>query len=153
MTFPWRRLALGLAAPLLAGIVSCDKSPTSPDTGARTGTFSNLTLTAPPEIAPGESVQLTAKVVRFDGSVEDVTGQAQWTVGSSTSVLSLTATGHATAGDRGIGVVTARFAGLAADATILVLPRGTFRLSGRITTDSVGLDGVKVTVVEGVGKG
>jgi hypothetical protein len=153
MTFPRRHLALGLAVPLLVTIVSCNKSPTSPEGGSRTGTFSSLTLTAPPEIAPGESAQLTAKVVRFDGSVDDVTSQAQWTVESSTSVLSLTETGHATAGERGIGVVTVRFAGLAAEGTILVLPRGTFRLSGRITADSVGVDGVKVTVVEGVGRG
>jgi hypothetical protein len=153
MTFPRQRLALGLAAPLLAGIVSCDKSPTSPEGGSQTGTFSSLTLTAPSEIAPGESIQLTAKVVRLDGSVEDVTSQAQWTVGSSTSVLSLTPTGLATAADRGIGVVTARFAGLAAEATILILPRGTFRLSGRITADTAGLNGVRVAVVEGIGRG
>lgn len=107
-------------------------------------------------MAPGESVQLTANAVKSDGTVENVSSQAQWTaqsVPASAVVLALTGTGLATGRDQGRAVVTLRFAGFTADATILVLPKGTFRLAGRITEDGVGLENVTLTVIAGVGQG
>jgi hypothetical protein len=151
-----RRLALGAAAILILGVVSCNKSPTSPSPGGQSGSFVSLRLVAPGEMAPGESVQLTANAVKSDGTVENVTSQAQWTaqsVPASSVVVSLTGTGLATGRDQGRAVVTLRFAGFTADATILVLPKGTFRLAGRITAEGVGLENVTLTVIAGVGQG
>jgi hypothetical protein len=50
-------------------------------------------------------------------------------------------------------LVTVRFAALTADATIFVLPRGTFRLSGKITSAGAALENATVTVIAGVGEG
>ena len=141
-----KRLVLGAAVTLAVGFVSCDRGPTSPTSppSARL----RLEVVAPREIAPGESVQLTANIVKSDGSVENVTGRAQWTVQSvPTSSVLVTERGLATGADRGEGLVTARFASLTADATIFVLPKGTFRLAGRITGGGVGLENVTVTVI------
>ncbi|HYU79673.1 MAG TPA: hypothetical protein VEK56_11855 [Vicinamibacterales bacterium] len=114
-----------------------------------------LELVAPPEIAPGESVQLTANTVKSDGSLENVTSQAQWTASSvpTSAVLTLTATGLATAGERGRALVTVHFAGLTANTAMLVLPKGTFRLTAKITEAGVELKNVAVTMISGIREG
>ena len=60
-----------------AVFASCDKSPTSPrppeqgrSTPVTTVTTVRIELVAPSEIAPGESVQLTANAIKSNGSVE-----------------------------------------------------------------------------------
>ena len=150
-----RCLARCAAAALALGSVSCGEGPTTPSPGGSSATAAvRLDLVAPREIAPGESVQLTANAVRSDGSVENVTRQAQWTVESvPTAVLALMEPGLATGAERGRALVKVRFADLTSEATIFVLPRGTFRLTGKITADGVGLEDVAVAVVAGVGEG
>jgi hypothetical protein len=153
-----RPLALSAAVALVLGLVSCNKSPTSPSPPVPTPgpvTIVALRLVAPSEIAPGESVQLTANAVKSDGSIENVSGQVEWTVRSVTasSVVSLTDSGLATGTERGEAVVTVRFEGRAAEATTFVLPKGTFRLAGVVSESGVGLEGVTITVIAGVGLG
>ena len=117
--------------------------------------IASLKLVAPRDVAPGEPVQLMANAIKADGSVVDVSARAEWTVRSATgsSVLSVNPTGLVTGGDRGEGVVTARFEGQADEATILVLPKHTFRLTGTTSDSGIGLANVIVTVVSGVGAG
>jgi hypothetical protein len=152
-----RRLALGAAIALALTCLSCDKGPTRPlpVQSSGFGTIVRLDLVAPAEIAPGESVQLDASAVRSDGSVVSVRGQGEWTVQSAPgdSVLTVTGTGLATGREPGRSLVTFRFADLTADATVLVLPRGTFRLAGTITSRGVALDSVTVAVDSGIGEG
>lgn len=155
--FP-RHLTLTAAAALVLGLVSCDKGPTSPSPPvppAGPVTIVGLKLVAPSAVAPGESVQLIANASKSDGSLEDVSGQVEWTVrsGAVSSVLSLTATGLATGRDRGEEVVTARFDGRTDQATIFVLPEGTFRLAGTVSENGVGLEKATVTAISGVGQG
>jgi hypothetical protein len=71
----------------------------------------------------GTAVKLTANAVNSNGSVENVTTRAQWTVQSSPTgaVLSLTAPGLVTGIDVGRGSLTAQFGGFTADATIVLL--------------------------------
>jgi hypothetical protein len=150
-----RRLVLSAAATVAISCVSCDKSPTSPSQGpssSRPSDIVRLELVAPREIAPGEAVQLTANAVKSNGSVDNVTSQAQWTVQPG-SVLMVTGTGLATGGEGGRGLVTVRFSGFTADATIIVLPKGTFLLAGTVSVGAVGLENVTVTVMSGVGAG
>jgi hypothetical protein len=68
-------------------------------------------------------------------------------------VLSVTATGLATGRERGEEVVTARFDGRTDQATIVVLPKGTFRLAGTVSENGIGLEKATVTVISGVGEG
>src|SRR5512145_2554327 len=127
-------VALIAAAALVLGLVSCHKSPTSPSPSGPV-TIVALKLVVPSEIAPGETVQLSANAAKSDGSVENVTGQVQWTVRSDPagSVLLVTATGLATGRERGEEVVMAHFDGRTDQATIVVLPQGTFRLAGTVS--------------------
>ena len=118
-----RHLALIAASAVVLGLVSCHKSPTSPSPSGPV-TIIGLTLVVPSEIPPGATVQLIANATKSDGSIENVTGQAEWTVRSDAAsvVLSVTATGLATGRERGEEVVTARFDGRTDQATIVVLP-------------------------------
>jgi len=154
MPLPSRYVAASAAIGLIVVFASCDKSPTSPRP-AEQGTSSTVTivrleLVAPSEIAPGESVQLTANAIKSDGSVENVSGQAQWTTGLNVEVSS---TGLATGKNRGEQAVSARFSGRSAEATIFVLPKGTFRLAGTVHDGGFGLENVALTVISGVGEG
>ena len=150
-----RHLALIAASAVVLGLVSCHKSPTSPSPSGPVTTIIGLTLVVPSEIPPGATVQLIANATKSDGSVENVTGQAEWTVRSdaASAVLSVTATGLATGRERGEEVVTARFDGRTDQATIVVLPKGTFRLAGTVSENGIGLEKATVIVISGVGEG
>lgn len=155
MPLPSRYVAASAAIGLVLVFASCDKSPTSPrpsdQSSSSTATTVRLELVAPSEIAPGESVQLTANAIKSDGSVENVSSQAQWTTGPN--VVQLSSTGLATGKDRGEQVVSARFSGRSATARIFVLPKGTFRLAGTVQDSGLGLENVALTVIAGVGEG
>jgi hypothetical protein len=115
-------------------------------------TPARLELIAPAEIAPGESVQLTVNASRADGSVENVSSKAQWTP-STSQIVQVSSTGLATGKNIGEQTVSAQFFGLSAGARILVLPKGTFRLSGNVRESGVGIANVTLTVISGVGEG
>ena len=117
-----------------------------------------LEIVAPREIAPQESVQLRAHAVRADGSVENVTSQATWSVRSvsmlavpSQPVLAVTPQGLATGGDRGRALVAVRFADQTLEATIYVVPTGTFSLVGKVTDEGAAVAGATVIVAAGIG--
>lgn len=133
--------------------VACGEGPTNPVFPP--GTVVRLELTAPREIASGESAALTALAFKTGGTSEDVSNQVQWTAQSATESAAFTVSGSGilTATGRGRGVVTARFSGLTAEASIFVLPRGTFRLAGKIVESGVGLEDVTVSVISGIGQG
>ena len=149
---------LGLAVLL----PSCGDGPTSPDRPPSVAGLQvvGLELSVPPEIAPDETVQLMLKAIKSDKSVEDVTSQAQWTVAngrtpnlSTSAILTVDSAGRARAIARGEVFVSARFAGLQATASALILPPGTFRFSLTIRDGHIGLAGVAISVTEGVGQG
>jgi hypothetical protein len=152
-----RYVAVVAATGLLLVVAACDKkSPTSPAPPppgpTSTASVVRLELIAPPEIAPGESVQLTANAIKSDGSVENVSNQATWT--TYTPVVEVSSTGLATGKNRGEAYVYARFARRdSAGARIFVLPTGTFRLAGTIQDSGFGIAGVTVTVTSGIGEG
>jgi hypothetical protein len=151
---PWRfRAAISSVVAVALMLPSCGRGPTSPQPTSPQPTVVGLELSAPTEIAPGASVALTASAVKFDGSVENVTSQAEW--GSSNSrMVTVSAGGLATAGTiRGEVEIVARYQGRSASARLFVLPADTFRLTGRITENALGVRDVRVTVVAGVGEG
>lgn len=117
-----------------------------------------LEIVAPREIAPQESAQLRAHAVRADGSVENVTSQAIWSVRSvsvlsvpSQPVLAVTPQGLATGGDRGRALVAVRFGDQTLEATIYVVPTGTFSLVGKVTDEGAAVAGATVIVASGIG--
>ncbi len=90
MSAPLRFIGLCLGAVLTIG---CDGAPPllappPPPRGLIVlgPDIIRIELIAPPEIAPGEAVQLTANAIRSDGTAEHVSNQAEWTT-NNTSVL------------------------------------------------------------------
>ena len=157
---PTRRRHLGSVSTIgvLLLYMSCDSDRSSPL--PRPGepptppapVVVRLEIVGPSEIAPGETVQLIANAIKSDGSVEDVTSQALFSPNTS-PVLELTVRGLATGKTNGQVFVNARFGTRNASKTILVLPTGTFRLSGSIKESGFGIEGVTVSVTSGTGAG
>ncbi|HXG72559.1 MAG TPA: hypothetical protein VNJ04_18300 [Gemmatimonadaceae bacterium] len=146
-------VSIGLA------LAACDrKPPTSPPPpvlppgpAAPVQTV-RLSIVAPSEIEPGESVQLTANAIKSDGSVENVSSQARWSPTNS-PILQVSPTGLATGTGRGQETVIASFANRSVGARVLVLPRGTFAVTGNIKESGFGVPLVLVTVITGIGTG
>jgi len=61
--------------------------------------------------------------------------------------------GMANGGERGEAFITGRYLTRTASAQMLVLPQGTFKLSGAVTDAGIGLEGVTVEVIGGTGEG
>ena len=154
----WRsssRARIGPLAVIALLLPSCDSpqtalpnapTPTTPPRVVR------VEVTAPTEIAPGASVQLAATAVKSDGSIENVTNLARWS-SSNSGVLSVSATGVATADRRGEAQIMAGFEFTSGSARVMVLPSGTYRLAGQVSENGFGVRDVTLTVVAGIGEG
>lgn len=154
-----RRATVVVLTSWVVVLASCDDRPTGPSRPPAP-TISHIALSVPPQMAPGDTVQFTASAHKTDGSVENVTSQAQWLVTntqlqdpSASQVLMVDSTGLASARDRGEVLVTVGFGGRQASSSVLVLPAGTFRHSVRLMDGPLGLSGVVVEVIEGIGAG
>lgn len=138
------RFAPGAMAALGLSFISCGGSSTQPSPVASEPVvvIARLEIVAPQQVDLGTSVQLIAKAVKSDGSVENVTTRAQWTVQSSSTgaVLSLTAPGVVTGIDVGRGSLTAQFGSFTADATIVVLATPSEDFRGTYTLTVAGAD-------------
>lgn len=147
-------LGLGLA------VASCDKSPTRPSNAtAPTGPgfvsaspVVRIEISGPASVEPGGSAQLTAKAIKADASVEDVTSKASW-YSSNHSVVQFSAPGLASARERGEAFIYVNYDRKSASGQVIVLPEGTFRVAGQVTDAGLPLDGVTVTVIGGPGDG
>ena len=152
-----------LACGLTLASSACDqKAPTAPTPQPTTpaSPIVSLAIVAPSEVAPGATFQLTANESRADGSVKNVSATATWTVQNASSsseapaaILQVSASGLATARNRGEVIVRASVGSLQALTRVMVLPPGTFRISGSVNEGGVGLEGSTVTVTSGVGEG
>jgi hypothetical protein len=145
-------LVLGLA------IASCNnRSPTAPPQPATGNSpLVRLEITAPPSIEPGESVRLTARTVRANGATQDVTNQARWSTNQSAIVQSGSG-GHITGLRVGEATILVTYDDasrtLVASTAVLVLSRGTYKISGRVTESGAAILNATVTVLSGVGAG
>jgi hypothetical protein len=111
-----------------------------------------LELSGPASVPPGETRKFTATAIMTDGSTPDVTAAAEWESRSPT-VLSV-ARGVATGLARGEADIVARYGERTGFARqILVLPDGTYRISGRVLEAGYGLADAKVEVAAGPGAG
>jgi hypothetical protein len=118
---------------------------------AGTPSVVNIEIIVPP-IAPGQTVQLSVKAVRSDGSNETVAEGVRWSNPFS-NVLQVTTAGLATGRSAGEAPLFASFGGRSASANVLVLPANTFRLSGFVRDFGFGVPDVTVSVISGTGSG
>ncbi len=141
----------------MALLASCDRTPTTPErvpgpAPVATVTIVRLEITAPASVEPGASAQLKLTAVKSDGTLEDVTGRAQW-ASSDTGVVQVSAAGVMTGVARGETTVRAVYMGRNAATGVMVLPGGTFKLSGQITDSDTPLANVRIEILNGIGEG
>ena len=126
-----RELAIVLTC-LLA--VTCDKPPTGPSPLPPPPTVAGLELTGQTTLAPGATSQFTLIAVLPDGTRTDVTNTAIWSINDARFVSSL-GQGRFRAVAFGEAAVSVRYSNRGANREIVVVPDGTFRVTGRILED------------------
>jgi hypothetical protein len=114
--------------------------------------LTGISLAGPAEIAPGSTAQFTLTASYSDNSTTDVTSTASWTVQGLAPLRSL-GSGRYEAVSAGETRVQATFTGRLATKLVLVLPAGTFKLSGSILDVAGGVGGADVQVSSGTGAG
>jgi len=144
---------LAVAALVVAG-GSCRKSPTSPPPVPVPGNVNVLRLqtNVPTSIAPGATIRLTATAVKSDGTTEDVTNSTQWS-STNSPVVEISSDGIATGRERGESQVNARYLNISNTTVLMVLPEGTFKLTGLVADSGTPLEDATVTVIAGTGAG
>jgi hypothetical protein len=151
-------VALASVIAVAAGM-ACDDSPSrNPVQPAPTGTpapfVTRLELSGPGTVNLGESVQFTAIGIMSDGSTRDLTGEATWR-SSNTTVLTVSERGLATgvqAGDVSLSV-SAPPSRSSVRADVIVVPAGTYRVTGAIRDQGVPVYGAMVEVTRGTATG
>lgn len=152
----WRRCCFSILFVLVSVATACDKrsdhrfSPSAlPDHARVVG----LTIEGPATVPPGGTAQFSATQHFADGATRDVTAQAAWN-SSNESVLSFSSTGLASGHQRGEVTVRAALGGFTTlRPEVMVLPTGTFRLSGRVTDADIPVPEATISVVAGQGSG
>ena len=115
-------------------------------------TLRSLTVSGPQEMAPGTNAQFTVNGRYSDDSTKDVSATASWSA-LPTNVLRSTGGGRVEALTGGDAQVFVSFDRQFTSFRVLVIPPGTFKLSGRITDSSGGIENVEVRVLSGTGAG
>ncbi len=137
---------------------ACDKSPTAPTPAAGltppagAPTVRSLAIAGPDVVDLGATSQFRVMAQLSDESSRDVTTEASWS-GASGGLISVSASGSIRGLERGETRVSAEFDGRRESKVVMVLPAGTYRLTGTvIEADSSGpVIGALVEVTTGVG--
>jgi hypothetical protein len=147
------QLHVVFAAALTAGLVACgDDSPRPPAGPSSPAVLVAVTLAGPAEIAPGSTGQFTLTAIYSDNSTSDVSSSALWNA-QGTGALRSVGSGRFEGVAAGEGRVQVNFMGRVATKPVLVLPAGTFKLSGVIQDVAGNVGGVDVQVMSGTGAG
>ena len=93
-----------------------------------------IELAGPRTLAPGQTASFTATARFTDGSSGDVTGQARW---GSNGVVRIDAPGQVTANQRGDATITVEFDRVTSVMDVIVVPEGTYRISGVVSVAAV----------------
>lgn len=143
-------LKLVLLAALASAWWACD-GPNGPS-GSSPSPLRELVINGPTQVAPGTTAQFTATARFEDGSSQDLTFRTLWR-SSKSDVLRISDTGVAQGVSRGEVVVSAELSRVRRQTAVLVLPAGTYKLSGRITEPGGPIAGASAEVVSGTGLG
>ena len=137
--------------------VACGHNPIVPEGRA----IVRITIGGADSVAPGQTAQLSATAVLPNGSTAIVT-DVIWE-SSNHELMTVSQTGLVTATDaRGEGQITVTYQGDLAVAsvearsarrTLLVLPTGTYVLSGSVTDGGMPISDVEVELTSGTGAG
>jgi len=112
-----------------------------------------LTINGRARIAPGETEAYEAIAQMTDATTQVLTTQVQWQT-SNTSLLSIVATsGAATARAVGDVFVYASYRGIRATSSVIVVPTGLYRLTGKVLESGLPVQGALVKITSGQGSG
>lgn len=114
--------------------------------------LSSLRITGPSELAPQARGQFTATGTFADGSTRDLTSVASWS-SFQTGVAVHVGGGQFEARSVGDVTVSANTMGRSATMPVIVVPQGTFKLSGTVRDASGLVENVLVEVISGTGAG
>jgi hypothetical protein len=109
-------------------------------------------IEGPELVEPGSTAQYRAIAQMSDNTTQDYTASARWSP-SGGLVAAISATGLLTANKAGESQIQAQVPGFYATQKVLVLPAGTFRLTGMVSEAGLPLSEARVTVVSGTGTG
>lgn len=126
---------------LVVAIAACSESSRrSPTTPSTTPLFTTrLELSGPGTVHLEKTGQFTATAFQSDGSTRDVTAEANW-FSVRTDILSAGSKGVFTGRSSGETTISASLFGKNATSTVIVVPEGTFRLSGAVRDSGVPVD-------------
>jgi hypothetical protein len=115
--------------------------------------LTSISITGPTEVAPGSTTQFTANGFYNDGTTGNISTTVSWSTIVGSANLRHVGSGRFEAlavGDARVGI---NFSGRSASWPVLILPTGTFKLSGTVRDASGGLPDVTVAVTSGTGAG
>jgi hypothetical protein len=148
-----RSTTVGVGLAIVLGMVAaCDRSPTRPGAVVPPGSPSvavvRVEIAGPESLAPGSAVQFRAVAHLADGTSREVTTEAGWH-SSNAAVLGVSTDGTARGYQAGEAHVRTAYMGVISTREVLILPEGTFRLSGRVTEADIfpGIVGARVEAV------
>jgi Bacterial Ig-like domain (group 2) len=113
--------------------------------------ITGISVTGPAEVAPGSITQFSANNVYSDGTTSDITSNVAWS--SQSGNMRHLGAGRFEALAVGDGRVGINYQGRSASRTVVVVPTGTFKLSGTIRDAGGAVENVVVQVVSGTGAG
>ena len=150
-------LALSLAGLLGAcndGPPTRPSPPVDPPTAPPPApvTITGLEIVGPGTVPPGDSAQYSLIAHRSDGSTRELTNEAEWRT-SNAFVLAVSPSGLATGRERGGTYINASAGGRNSSKEVIVVPAGTFRLSGVVRDTGAQVNGARVEVTAGTGRG
>ena len=112
----------------------------------------SLTITGPARVAPGTTAQYSASAKMRDGSSVDFTNRVVWRTGTA-ALLTISNTGLASGKANGETTVTASYSRPTATISVMVVPAGTYRLTGIVRDGNLPVAGAEVRVTSGQGTG
>ena len=143
--------AVFLLSGVLAILAACDKeSSPQPAPTPLTAAVARIEINGPRTVAPGETATFTARAILTDGSSRDVTSEARWRSNKLPFPDGWTRT--VKAGGRGDVTITAELNRITSTVQVVVVPVGTYRLSGVVRVSNVAggfVAGAQVQVLDG----
>ena len=151
-------LLTGLVVALGCGVIAACDGPEpladNPLAPTKQALIERLEVSGPDTFSPGQDVAFTLIAVMNNGTRPDVTTAAQWTSGNA-SVTSTQGRGRYRGNGSGDTQINARYGSLSASKEVVVIPAGTFRVSGRIVESDTGfsISGARVEARNSAGSG
>jgi len=140
------------AAILLALVLAACDNPSGPGPTPTPGRPIRLEIAGPDSVPPGGTQALRATAYFSSGPVRDVTAEVLWSSAENT-IVSVSPSGLITGRERGEADIRASYSQLTSTKRVVVLPTGTFKLSGRVLDDIFEVTDARVEVTAGSATG